>query len=179
GSGGDLWFKSAVDAWVKAGIVPVFSAGNSGPECGTAGSPGDYPNVIGVGATDSDDLLAWFSSVGPTVAGRRKPDISAPGFYIKSSVPDSDTSYDVYSGTSMAAPHVTGAIALLLSAQPDLAIDEVKIALYTTTDQKGLGATNMTCGGTSDLVWPNNQYGHGRLNVLNAYEGFRPAPSRR
>lgn len=76
----------------------------------------------------------------------------------------------------MSVPHVAGAVALILSAQPDFTIDEVKIALYTTTDQKGLGATNATCGGTSDFVWLNNQYGHGRVNVLNVYEGFRPAP---
>ncbi|GAB9474718.1 hypothetical protein Gpo141_00011836, partial [Globisporangium polare] len=178
-SGGEYWFKSAVDAWVKAGVIPVFSAGNSGRDgCATAGSPGDYPNVIGVGSTTSTDALSSYSGKGPTVAGRRKPDISAPGQLVRSSIPDSDTSYALYSGTSMAAPHVTGAIALLLSAQPDLAIDEVKVALYTTTDQTGLAASNYTCGGTSDKAWPNNQWGHGRLNVLSAYEGFRPAPKR-
>ncbi|GAB9476305.1 hypothetical protein Gpo141_00013373 [Globisporangium polare] len=62
GADGRAWFKPAVDAWVKAGIVPVFSQGNSGSDCSTVGSPGDYPNVIGVGATDSTDGLADFSS---------------------------------------------------------------------------------------------------------------------
>ncbi|GAB9474866.1 hypothetical protein Gpo141_00011981 [Globisporangium polare] len=176
GGQGDLWYKPAVDAWVKAGIVPVFAQGNEGPECMTASSPGDYPNVIGVGATTSTDKLASFSSKGPTVNGRRKPDISAPGQRVRSSWNGTDSDYLSISGTSMATPHVTGAIALLLSAQPDMSIDEVKVALYTTTDQVGLGATNYTCGGTSDKVWPNNQFGHGRLNILNAYEGFRPAP---
>uniref|UniRef100_K3WF13 subtilisin n=1 Tax=Globisporangium ultimum (strain ATCC 200006 / CBS 805.95 / DAOM BR144) TaxID=431595 RepID=K3WF13_GLOUD len=172
---GDLWYKGPADAWIKAGIVPVFALGNSGPACATANSPGDYPNVIGVGATTSVDKLASFSSKGPTVNGRRKPDISAPGQSVRSAVHTGDAAYGSKSGTSMATPHVAGAVALLLSAQPDLAIDEIKVALYTTTDQVGLGATNYTCGGTSDKNWPNNQFGHGRLNVFNAYEGFRPA----
>uniref|UniRef100_K3WRP0 subtilisin n=1 Tax=Globisporangium ultimum (strain ATCC 200006 / CBS 805.95 / DAOM BR144) TaxID=431595 RepID=K3WRP0_GLOUD len=176
GAGGRNFFDGVIDAWIKAGIVPVFSQGNSGPECSTAGSPGDNTRVIGVGATGETDNLAWFSSKGPSLFGRRKPDISAPGFYIRSSYFGSDNDYQVLSGTSMAAPHVAGSIALLLATQPDLAIDEVKVALYTTTDQKGLQPSNYTCGGTSDAAWPNNQWGHGRLNILNAYEGFRPAP---
>uniref|UniRef100_K3WRQ3 subtilisin n=1 Tax=Globisporangium ultimum (strain ATCC 200006 / CBS 805.95 / DAOM BR144) TaxID=431595 RepID=K3WRQ3_GLOUD len=178
GAGGRPYFKGAVDAWVKAGIVPVFSQGNSGRDgCRTAGSPGDYPNVIGVGSTTSTDALSDYSSKGPTVGtSRRKPDISAPGQTIRSVWNSTDSIYRTISGTSMAAPHVTGAVALLLAAQPDLAIDEVKVALYTTTDQKGLAPTNYTCGATSDQAWPNNQFGHGRLNVFNAYEGFRPAP---
>ncbi|KAF1322726.1 hypothetical protein FI667_g11085, partial [Globisporangium splendens] len=176
GDGGDNFYKGAVDAWTKAGIVTVFSQGNDGRKgCSTAGSPGDYPSVIGVGSSTSTDALSAFSGKGPSVAGRRKPDITAPGQLVRSIWNTTDTAYSTISGTSMAAPHVTGAVALLLSAQPDLAIDEVKVALYTTTDQKGLKASNYTCGGTSDANWPNNQWGHGRLNVLNAYEGFRPA----
>uniref|UniRef100_K3WRN9 subtilisin n=1 Tax=Globisporangium ultimum (strain ATCC 200006 / CBS 805.95 / DAOM BR144) TaxID=431595 RepID=K3WRN9_GLOUD len=175
GAGGQDFFDGVINAWIKAGIIPVFSQGNSGPACGTAGSPGDNTRVIGVGATGATDNLAYFSSRGPTVFGRRKPDISAPGFYIRSSYFGSDNDYQVLSGTSMAAPHVAGSIALLLATQPNLAIDEVKVALYTTTDQKGLQPSNYTCGGTSDAAWPNNQWGHGRLNILNAYEGFRPA----
>ncbi|GAB9474761.1 hypothetical protein Gpo141_00011878 [Globisporangium polare] len=177
GAGGRPYFQAAASAWVKAGIIPVFSQGNSGRNgCATAGSPGDYPNVIGVGSSTEADELSSYSGKGPTLnTNRRKPDISAPGQYIRSISNETDTSYMTISGTSMAAPHVTGSIALLLSAQPDMAIDEVKVALYTTTDQKNLKPTNYTCGGTSDLAWPNNQWGHGRLNVFNAYEGFRPA----
>ncbi|GAB9474760.1 hypothetical protein Gpo141_00011877 [Globisporangium polare] len=178
GDGGDNFYKGAVDAWVKAGIIPVFAQGNGGRDgCKTASAPGDYPNVIAVGSTTSTDALSAFSGKGPTVGGRRKPDISAPGQLIRSAANTSDTEYVLKSGTSMATPHVSGAIALLLSAQPDFSIDEVKVALYTTTDQKGLAPSNYTCGGMSDLVWPNNQWGHGRLNIFNAYEGFRPAPS--
>ncbi|KAF1328146.1 hypothetical protein FI667_g7171, partial [Globisporangium splendens] len=176
GGQGDFWYKPAVDAWIKAGIVPVFSAGNSGPACGTSNSPGDYPNVITVGSVTTYDRINSWSSRGPTVNGRRKPDITAPGYMIRSSWNDTDTGYATISGTSMACPHVTGSVALLLSAQPDLALDEIKVALYTTTKQTGLEPSNYTCGGTSDKVWPNNQYGHGRLSVIDAYQGFRPAP---
>lgn len=175
GGQGEDWYSAVVDAWVKADIVPVFANGNNGPQCTTAHSPGDYPNVIGVGSTTSTDSLSSFSSKGPSVLGRMKPDISAPGQRVRSSWNTSDTDFATISGTSMATPHVTGAIALLLSAKPTLTIDDIKVLLYTTTDQTGLNATNFTCGGTSDAVWPNNQWGHGRLNVFNAYQGFRPA----
>jgi hypothetical protein len=170
GGQGGTFYKAAVDAWVKAGIIPVFGNGNSGSACGTANSPGDYSNVVAVGATNLLDGLASYSSKGPSVNGLLKPDISAPGDSIRSAWNESDTKYSTISGTSMAAPHVTGSIALLLAAQPDLSIDEIKTTLYKTTKQFGMLPTLATCGGTSDLEWPNNQYGHGRLNVFNAYE---------
>ncbi|KAJ0392087.1 hypothetical protein ATCC90586_012118 [Pythium insidiosum] len=176
GGQGDFWYKPAVDAWIKAGIVPVFAQGNAGPECGTANSPGDYPNVIGVGSLNPTEELRRTSSKGPTVFGRIKPDITAPGGLIRSAYNRSDTDYNTISGTSMAAPHVSGSIALLLSQNPELTLDEIKVLLYTTTDQK-LPPSNYTCGVTSDLTWPNNQYGHGRLNIFHAYQGFRPGPS--
>ncbi|GAB9476999.1 hypothetical protein Gpo141_00014057, partial [Globisporangium polare] len=116
-----------------------------------------------------------WSSRGPTVNGRRKPDIMAPGYMIRSAWNETDTGYNTISGTSMATPHVTGSIALLLSANPDMAKDEIEVALYTTTVQTNLVASNYVCGGTSDKVFPNNQYGHGRINIFDAYQGFRPA----
>ncbi|TMW57558.1 hypothetical protein Poli38472_003483 [Pythium oligandrum] len=177
GSGGRPYYQPVVDAWHQAGIIPVFSQGNSGPECGTAGSPGDYANVIGVGATASNETLARFSSKGPAKSGLLKPDISAPGRYILSSFNGSDTQYANISGTSMAAPHVTGAIALILSANSSLKYNDVRTLLTSTTDQATLLPTNYTCDNTPDTVWPNNQYGHGRLNVFNAYQGFRPSPA--
>ncbi|GLE03378.1 hypothetical protein PINS_up012280 [Pythium insidiosum] len=178
GRQGDFWYKPATDAWLKAGIVPVFAQGNSGENCTTANSPGDYPSVIGVGSTTNVDGISWFSSRGPTVFGRMKPDISAPGSRIRSAHNGSDVEYVTMSGTSMATPHVSGAIALILSQNPEMTVDEVKVALYTTTDQDLL-PSNQTCGGTLDANWPNNMYGHGRLNIFNAYQGFRPAPTPR
>lgn len=79
-----------------------------GPNCGTANYPADKSNVIGVGATNINDEIAYFSSVGPTVDGRLKPDISAPGQNVYSALPDADDSYGDLSGTSMASPHLTG-----------------------------------------------------------------------
>jgi subtilisin family serine protease len=118
GGRGDTWYASKVDAWLAAGIIPVFSAGNSGPACETANDPGEYPNVISAGATDSADGIAFFSSRGPRSSGGIGPDLSAPGVGVRSSVPGGG--YSEYSGTSMAAPHVAGAIALVLSANPGL-----------------------------------------------------------
>ncbi|GLD96142.1 hypothetical protein PINS_up004820 [Pythium insidiosum] len=179
GSGGRPFYQKVVDAWHAAGIIPIFSAGNSGPECSTAGSPGDYVNVIGVGATAIDDSLASFSSRGATVDNRVKPDISAPGRSVRSAWMDGDASYKSISGTSMAAPHVTGAVALILANQPGIKFDALRDVLIKTTDQSTLVATGQTCGGTADKTWPNNMYGHGRINVFGAYQGFRltPAPT--
>ncbi|KAF0705550.1 hypothetical protein AaE_014468, partial [Aphanomyces astaci] len=99
---------------------------------------------------------------------RIKPDISAPGQSIRSSVPTSDTSYAVYSGTSMATPHVTGAVALILAAKPGVTYDQIYKAFISTTDTVSLTPTNQTCGGVSELQYPNNVYGYGRLNIERA-----------
>ena len=70
GGGGDPWFKPFTDAWGAAGIMPIFSNGNSGPFCNSAGSPGDYKFVIGVGAVNINSVLASFSSKVPASSGR-------------------------------------------------------------------------------------------------------------
>lgn len=179
GDGGDDWFQPAVDAWVAAGIIPVFSLGNTGPGCSSASSPGDYLNVIGVTATTVTDGLARFSARGPSAfANRTKPDVTAPGTDIVSAVAASDASYATVSGSSMATPHVAGTVALMLSAQPSLTADALKRALYRTAEKK-LPVNAVTCGGTAGNVWPNNQYGNGRVNALHAYSGFIPLPSPR
>lgn len=75
-----------------------------------------------------------------------------------------------FSGTSMAGPHVVGAVALLWSARPELArrVEETKEVLRATADPRVLLKATETCGGlTSDFV-PNNSFGHGRLDVLAA-----------
>ena len=79
GGQGGTFFNGIINAWRAGGIIPVFSIGNSGPNCGTANSPGDQPNLISVGATDANDALASYSSVGPARSGATKPDIAAPG----------------------------------------------------------------------------------------------------
>lgn len=102
GGQGDPWYDAVIRAWIAVGVVPVFSNGNSGSFCGSANSPADNVDVIGVGSTVSDDTLSYFSSRGPTVDGDVKPDISAPGSDVRSSYYLSDTSYSSLSGTSMA-----------------------------------------------------------------------------
>lgn len=166
GGQGLTTFVDVIAAWRAAGMIPVMAAGNTGTTCGTITTPGDYANVISVGATDVNDKLASFSSKGPTVNGLRKPDISAPGSLILSASYTSDTGVCFKSGTSMATPHVTGAIALLLSAKPSLTFDSVVQLLQTRAVTATLSrSTGFTCGGTLDSVFPNNQYGYGRVDA--------------
>lgn len=169
---GSTWYSAVVNAWVKAGIIPIFAIGNSGPGCTTAQSPGDYSNVIGVGSSASSDSLSGFSSKGPSILGALKPDIVAPGSSVRSAWNSSDTAYATVTGTSAAAPHVAGALALLLSVKPQLTVESAKALIFQSTDHVGLGLTNYTCNMTSDATWPNNQWGNGRLNVFKAYQSI-------
>jgi subtilisin family serine protease len=103
-------FDTAVQNTIAAGVVVVAAAGNSGPTEGTVNYPGAFPNVIAVGATDSADNIAWFSSRGPEVT------LCAPGSEIFSTYKGS--TYATLSGTSMASPHVAGVAALVLNTAP-------------------------------------------------------------
>jgi subtilisin family serine protease len=109
-------------------ILPVFAAGNEGP--GQTRSPGNYAEALSVGAVDSNDVVAGFSSSGhfnrpsdPIV-----PDLAAPGVDVVSSVPGN--AYAQMSGTSMATPHVAGLAALLMEAKPEATADEVENAIF-------------------------------------------------
>ncbi len=88
GSGGRDFYDDIITSWQAAGIVPVFSIGNKGPDCNTAGSPGDRPNVIGVGSTDSNDRISKFSSRGQSKDGKVKPDIVSCSYLTNSFLPD-------------------------------------------------------------------------------------------
>ncbi|MGF0116246.1 S8 family serine peptidase [Promicromonospora sp. Marseille-Q5078] len=155
----DPFMEDVQEAWAASGIFAVWSNGNIGPSCSSAGSPGSRIINYSVGAYDSTGTIASFSSRGSGQDGGVKPDISAPGVAVRSSVPGG--SYGVLDGTSMAAPHVSGAIALLWSAQPSLVGD-----LLTTRamlDETAVDAEDLQCGGTAD---DNNVYGEGRLDAL-------------
>ena len=159
GGGGDPWYADTVAAWRAAGIFPVFSVGGSGPACGGVGSPADYPESYAAGAFDINGTIASFSSRG---AGEPiKPDITAPGVAVRSSV--TGGGYAVFSGTSMAVPHVVGAVALVLSAAPSLVGDVAQTAALV--DRTAVDASDLTCGGTPGN---NNVWGEGRLDALTA-----------
>jgi subtilisin family serine protease len=162
GGGQSFWYRDVVTAWVAAGIFPAFSNGNSGPSCGTAGSPADYVESYAVGAHDSAGAIAYFSSRGSlALGGLVKPNITAPGVSVRSSVPGG--SYSTLNGTSMAAPHVAGAVALMWSAAPSLVSD-----IATTRDildQTAVNVADLACGGTDA---DNGVWGEGRLDALAA-----------
>ncbi|RHY42709.1 hypothetical protein DYB34_012094 [Aphanomyces astaci] len=177
GGSGSSWYQANVNAWQAAGIIPVFANGNAGPNCGTANSPGDYKNVIGVGAVGSDDKLASFSSRGPARDGTLKPDVSAPGFQVRSAWNTGNAAYNTISGTSMASPHVTGAVALYLSRNKGAKYADVYRAFTTSVDTSTLTADNKNCGGVADERYPNNNYGYGRINVARAIGGGAVTPT--
>jgi uncharacterized repeat protein (TIGR01451 family) len=152
-----------------AGIEVVVSAGNSGSSCSTVEDPpAIYDASFSVGATDSNDNIAGFSSRGPVTidgSGRLKPDISAPGVNVRSSVPGGG--YASFGGTSMAGPHVAGVTALLLSAYPHLIGDPDSIeAILTSTAVPR--TTAETCGDVPGSEVPNNTYGWGRADAFSA-----------
>ena len=172
GGRGNTWYADVIKAWQAAGIIPLFSIGNSGPSCGSANSPGDEEQVIGVGSTTVDDVLSSFSSVGPTlIGGRIKPDISAPGSNVFSAYYTSDTAYASLSGTSMACPHAAGVVALLLSEQRNLTYTQVKESLET--GGQPTGSTGRNCNDIPETEYPNHHVGFGRINAVESLNSMR------
>lgn len=135
-------FKNIIKTWRRFGIVPNFAAGNSGPTPFSANSPGSYPFSLAVGAVDENLNATSFSSRGPVVWWKvafpifvKKPDVAAPGFKVKSSLPGG--SYARYSGTSMATPHMAGVAALAFQANPKLSVDGLLDILKSTGLDRG------------------------------------------
>jgi hypothetical protein len=133
---------AAIDNAADAGVVPVIAAGNEfgGAGKGSVGSPGSAPKAITVaasseGASGPADVIAGFSSSGPTpVSLQMKPDVTAPGVDVLSSLPRNQWSNHDWSGTSMASPHVAGAAALLKERHPSWTVEQIKSALESTGD---------------------------------------------
>jgi subtilisin family serine protease len=169
--GGDDWYDDAIEVMKTAGVIVVFSAGNSGSSCSTVGSPGDR-DVIGVAALDMDKKIATFSSRGPAVDGSAKPDIAAPGVDVLSSWNTGDDQYDRLSGTSMACPHVSGAVALLIQNNPALAGNQTAVMQVLTKGalQEGLTGSGQNCDGIDDVTFPNRVFGYGMLHVPKSAE---------
>lgn len=152
----------ALDNAAKAGVVPVVAAGNDFDPLGygTVTSPGSAQSAITVAAVDSSDHIAEFSSAGPTaVSLQMKPDVSAPGLNVLSSLPPQQGTWGTLSGTSMATPHVAGAVALLLQRHPSWTVAQVKSALVQT------GAPVHTAGGGEES--PQRE-GGGLVNLPQA-----------
>lgn len=160
----------AVNVAVDKGLVVVAAAGNTGPAEGTVSSPGAAAKAITVGAVDKRKGLAHFSARGPTLDGRVKPDVVAPGVGIVSTVPPGRTGgagilsgddrtllYGPLSGTSMAAPHVAGVVALMLEAEPTLDPGDVKRILLATAQDLGKPGVD-------------NETGHGFVNAIAALQ---------
>ncbi len=168
--GCDLEFQLDLRSLRAVGVVPVFAAGNFGPGGGTSPSPSNNPEALAVGATNDSDMMYAYSSRGPSACGEAQivfPEVVAPGVSIRTS--DLAGGYYDPTGTSLAAPHAAGALALLLSAFPNL----------TAADQE---AALINSGADLGAIGPDNDYGYGRLDVLAAYQwlaagGGAPTPT--
>ncbi len=158
------------NVWKSLEIFGVFAAGSSGPGVQTVGTPGNYPTVMAIGATDNADYIANFSSRGPAPNispwkdsiywyrsdwNLTKPDICAPGVSIRSSYLSNQ--YITMSGTTSASAHVAGACAILCHANMDLQPEELFNLLADFADRPSHGAP-----------YPNNNYGWGRLNIWHS-----------
>jgi subtilisin family serine protease len=169
--------QAAVEAQAAAGIMMVAAAQNSGPNCSTVTDPpGIYAAAYSIGAlTTGTDTIAGFSSRGPITvdqSNRIKPDISAPGTGTRSCSNTADNAYTTASGTSMATPHISGAMALLWCALPSMRHQIT--ASRDALDNAAVHIASTLCG---DAGPPNNVYGWGRVDIFAAVSGGAPTPT--
>lgn len=175
--------QAVVENAQAAGILVVSSSGNNGPGCSSieaSGPPSMYEATFSTGATDSNDTLVSFSSRGPATydgSNRVKPNISAPGSNIRSTLRDSNSSFGNMSGTSMASPHVAGVAALLWDAWPQLSRDITTTKeLLQETANPGITVDSgpSECGGVPNTSIPNNAFGYGLVDAYAAVLGYSP-----
>jgi subtilisin family serine protease len=172
---------TTIDNVRAAGIVVVAAAGNDGADCETVDyPPAIYDASLTVGATDAADVIGAISSRGPVTidgSGRLKPDLTAPGINVRSAVGIWDIlqggvywDFLAADGTSASAPHVAGAVALLLDARPDLIgqVDQIEDLLRATAIPY---TSTQPCGGLGPDDSPNHVYGHGRLDLVELFLG--------
>jgi uncharacterized repeat protein (TIGR01451 family) len=157
-SGCILEFQPDLQALRAAGILPIFAAGNFGPIASSSRSPANNPEAFAVGAIDDNSMIKSDSSRGPSACdGTTYPEVVAPGVNIHTT--DRFGLYTNLSGTSAAAPHVAGALALLLDADPNLTVAEQQAAL-------GNHVVDLGAAG------PDNSYGAGRIDLLAALQSI-------
>lgn len=155
-------FQADLQNLRAAGILPIFAAGNFGPAPGTSASPANNPEAFAVGSTDDSDVIDPSSGRGPSACAQPVyPQLVAPGVGIRTT--DLYGLYVDETGTSMAAPHVAGALALLLGAFPGLTADQQEAALEN-------GAVDLGAAGA------DNDYGFGRLDALASYQWILGSP---
>lgn len=162
GNSTDGFYRDIVKKWRDAGIFPIFSSGNvssynqGGDD--SIGTPASYEESYAVGAIRKDEIVAKFSLRGKSNYTKNfKPDIVAPGVNILSSIPNGK--YTIYTGTSMASPHVTGVVCLMLKANPNLSVNQI---------EKILNETAIPLKDDYYTTTPNHGYGHGKVDALNA-----------
>ncbi len=151
--GSDL--ESAVNTLRQAGIAMVFSAGNTGPSAASSVSPANYAELFSVGSVNQESSVSLFSSRGPgACTGNVYPSVVAPGSGVLTAGVLQDYLFD--SGTSFAAPHAAGALALLMEAFPDRPATELEWAVKASAADLGIPG-------------PDNSAGFGLVNVVEAY----------
>lgn len=171
GCNSDNWelMRLAIENLKKSGVVVVTSAGNSGRSCASINTaPSIFEESFAVGANDIRDTIANFSSRGPVAIDssfRNKPDVVAPGVGVLSSTPNN--TYSSFSGTSMSGPHVVGTVALMISANPNLA-GQVEIIENILRETAVIKMDTTNCDPILGTSIPNNTYGYGRINALEA-----------
>ncbi|MFZ5979280.1 MAG: S8 family serine peptidase [Candidatus Zixiibacteriota bacterium] len=145
----------AANTAASLGIIACNSAGNYGPAPASIKAPADGFELLAVGAVNSFEDIASFSSRGPTYDGRLKPEVSAMGVSDYCANGYDDSAFTYKSGTSFSCPIVAGAAAVLLSARPDLTPWQIRKILMKSADRADA---------------PDNNYGWGIIDVLAALE---------
>ena len=178
-----------VDYLAENGVLVATAAGNKGPSYQTIGAPGAAEKALTIGKANDRDQVAWDSSRGPTLDGRLKPDCVAPGARIMaaSPLPLRRGLYASFDCTSYAVPHVTGVLALLMQAYPDITACDLKRAIMAGCEPARPSLLSRTAGGSSlrrrlaakvrtalaSQADPRWNCGAGRINASRSYEVLR------
>lgn len=161
----EKWFDPMIDAWINAGIIPIFASGNKeqNNHLGTIDYPASNLKTISVGAVDKNSKLAYFSKLGPSPLDDSKsvikPELVAPGVDVYAS--DSENTYSLWKGTSLATPTVSGVMALMLEANKNL--DNAQMKSILTLTAKRLTDSQFPTS-------PNMGYGYGLVDAVKAVE---------